>query len=377
MYPRIVVGGDRNDRAEQYGRAAQGRIRTTIGLYRSALRHYAGWEWDEVRSRSERFIEPIASYRQGTIEEMESLATGAGVPFDDVLALNCRTELVFSALVGRELGRPPECTSLAFSPEATVAGQTLLAQNWDWLPGASEALVVLEAEATDGPSYATVVEAGLLAKCGCNSDGLGVVTNALATDEDDGRAGVPYHVILRAIYDCSSAAEAVEVIERADRASSANYMIAHRDGAAIDIEAAPHQTAEIGEMSPARGRLCHSNHFLAARVRRDVELEMRPDSVARLDRAAALAAAPTAIDRRDVERILRDHANFPSSVCCHPEPSASPWDTSRTAVSIIMDLDGPRVWVASGNPCSTEFVELTLGGWVTTPHAGASRTLAG
>ena len=46
-----------------------------------------------------------------------------------------------------------------------------------------------------------MVEAGLLAKTGMNSSGLGLVTNALVTDDDTGDARLPYHVALRAILD--------------------------------------------------------------------------------------------------------------------------------------------------------------------------------
>ena len=34
----------------------------------------------------------------------------------------------------------------------------------------------------DGPDFVTVVEAGLLAKTGMNSSGIGLATNALVTD---------------------------------------------------------------------------------------------------------------------------------------------------------------------------------------------------
>ena len=54
--------------------------------------------------------------------------------------------------------------------------------------------MVLEAEQDEGPRFVTVVEAGLLAKFGLNSAGVGILTNALVCDGDTGEPGVPYHV---------------------------------------------------------------------------------------------------------------------------------------------------------------------------------------
>jgi isopenicillin-N N-acyltransferase-like protein len=94
-------------------------------------------------------------------------------------------------------------------PSATADGSTLLGQNWDWLIHTRETLVVLEICRRERPSLVTVVEAGLLAKMGMNSAGLGVATNFLLTKADDGRAGVPYHSTLRAILDCETITDAL------------------------------------------------------------------------------------------------------------------------------------------------------------------------
>ena len=49
-----------------------------------------------------------------------------------------------------------------------------------------------EVRRKDGPDYATVVEAGMVAKIGFNAAGLGLCTNTLVSARDAGRRGVPY-----------------------------------------------------------------------------------------------------------------------------------------------------------------------------------------
>ena len=148
-------------------------------------------------------------------------------------------------------------------PAPGQTGPAIIGQNWDWLLHAAQTLVVLEVRQDDGPDFVTVVEAGLLAKTGMNAAGLGLVTNALVTDADVGEPGLPYHVLLRAVLDCATVTEALEVLQAGPRSSSANYLIAHASGAALDIEAAPGDFTRLYPLFPEDGVLLHTNHFLA------------------------------------------------------------------------------------------------------------------
>ena len=61
----------------------------------------------------------------------------------------------------------------------------LLAQNWDWHPDLRASTVVWIVE-HDDRWFATLTEAGILAKIGLNSAGLGVCLNILRTTADGG-----------------------------------------------------------------------------------------------------------------------------------------------------------------------------------------------
>ena len=83
-------------------------------------------------------------------------------------------------------------------------------------------MVVLEVRQDEDPDFVTVVKAGLLAKTGMNAAGLGLVTNTLVTDADVGEPGLPYHVLLRAVLDCATVTDALQVLQAGPRSSSAN-----------------------------------------------------------------------------------------------------------------------------------------------------------
>jgi isopenicillin-N N-acyltransferase-like protein len=349
--------------------------------YQRVFAHYAGWDWPAVRRAAAGFEAPVAAFRPAYLDEMRGLADGAGLDLADVLAINVRTEVMYAAkarqapLATRVPQPPAECSAFAVVPVPGGPATTLLGQNWDWLLHSAQTLIVLEARPDDGPDFVTVVEAGLLAKAGLNSAGLGLVTNALVTDADIGAPGIPYHVLLRAILDCATVTEALNVLQAGTRSSSANDLIAHASGAALDVEAAPGDFTRLYPQFPGHGLLLHTNHFLSPRLSpvQDVSLWAIPSSAVRLQRL--LAGAPTAATLDDFRTLLADHADYPHSICSHPDPDDHPLEQGATIASVLMDLNARRLWVAAGHPCQVPYHELDVG-WLGSPAPAGAVGLA-
>jgi isopenicillin-N N-acyltransferase-like protein len=222
---------------------------------------------------------------------------------------------------------------------------------------------VLEVRQDDGPDFVTVVEAGLLAKTGMNAAGLGLVTNALVTDADTGDPGLPYHVLLRAVLDCATVTEALKVLQAGVRSSSANYLIAHASGAALNVEAAPGDFTRLYPLFPEHGVLLHTNHFLSPRIHPvDLSLWAMPDSAVRLQRLSAgiHGAAGQTVTLDDFRALLADHADYPHSICSHPDPAAHPCEQGATIASVLMDLNARHIWLAAGNPCQVAYEPLNI-----------------
>jgi isopenicillin-N N-acyltransferase like protein len=357
--PRVRVEGTHYERGRQYGAQARTRVRLSVRAYQRVFAHYTGWDWPTVRRLAAGFEAPIAGFRPAYLEEMRGIADGSGLDLADVLAINVRTEVINAALARQApLGgtMPAECSAFAIAP-GQGSGPTLVGQNWDWLLHSAQTLVVLEARQDDAPDFVTVVEAGLLAKAGMNSAGLGLVTNALVTDADTGAPGRPYHVLLRAILDCATVTEALAVLQSGIRSSSANYLIAHSSGAALDVEAAPGDFTRLYPLFPDHGVLLHTNHFLSPRIHPvDLSLWAMPSSAVRLQRLRAGASQAAALD--DFRALLADHADYPRGICAHPDPAVHPCEQGATIASVLMDLSAGRLWVAAGNPCQAPHERL-------------------
>jgi isopenicillin-N N-acyltransferase like protein len=352
-YPHIRVTGDPRERGRQYGEQARERVGRSVGLYRRVFQHYAGWSWDRVTSHARDYRPAIEAVRPRYLDEMAGIADGAGLAVDDILALNVRTEIMFAAVARKAAG---ECTSFAILPSGTAGGHPLIGQNWDWKTGCTETVVVLEAQQDVGPSYVTVVEAGLLAKTGMNSAGIGLVTNALVSDEDRGDPGLPYHVILRSILDARNLTDALDAVQHHPRSSAANYLVASREGMAVDIEAAPGDHSRVWLTWPDPDQLVHANHYVCETGLKDVMRWYSPDSPFRHRRASTLLenvrgrAHPA-----QLQALMRDHVNGPSSICTHPDPTMHELEQDMSVASVLYDLESSTMWIADGQPCQHEY----------------------
>lgn len=370
-YPRVRIAGAPFERGCRYGREARDRIRASLAAYAEVFGAYAGWEWRRATKEARRFGPAIADFDERYLEEMRGLAEGAGVGFDDILALNVRTEIMYAAKAReaeREaMRRIDGCTSFAVLPSRSRGGHTLIGQNWDWLLHSFDTVIVLEVQQDDRPDFVTVVEAGLLAKTGMNSSGIGLATNALATENDRGEPGVPYHVLLRALLDAETMSDALATLQRRPRSSSANYLLAHEDGLALDVEAAPGDFSRLFLLYPERGLLLHTNHFRSSAFDgKDVSRWAMPDSPIRLARLEDTLTRE-ALSVETFEELLADHANFPNGICCHADERLAPHERGATVASLIMDLDARTLWLSEGPPCSTPYAELEYAGLLAKP----------
>jgi isopenicillin-N N-acyltransferase like protein len=307
------------ERGEAFGRARAGMVAHTIDVYARLFGdvdpHAVG---PDVRALPEER------------EELAGMAAGAGVDLHALLAVNARTELLAGA---------------APHSECSVAGGgALLAQNWDWHPDLAASTLVWVVRRPGG-WFATLTEAGILAKIGLNSSGLGVCLNLLECSADGGLDGEPIHLLLRRVLaSCSSLEEALDLLCGARVAASSAVTVAV-PGEVATVELSP------GGPNVVRGGF-HTNHFLVAPpAGRDTGLEdPLSSSELRLD----------VVRREPLRDALRSHEGHPIGVCRHVDDSL-PWEErTATLASVVMDLAAPSLRVAFGQPCTAAYEDIPL-----------------
>lgn len=361
-FPRIRISGGPLERGRQYGELARPQIHSGREGYERSF-HHSGISWERAVTYARRYAEPIAEAFPTIIAELEGIAAGSGLDFDDVLAMNCRTEIMWSRVnEGARARVPAECSSFGFAPERTRSADVLIGQNWDWLVHAFDSVILLEVDRTDGPNYVSVVEAGLLAKSTLNSAGLGIAVNTLITSDDIDTDGIPFHVLLRVLADSRHVFDAVELLASHRRASSGHYLVGGADGAMLSIECEPGGVGGVHPISPIRGLVTHTNHFVSCTRGDDLAPRVLPDSFVRMQRLRDLLDESDPVSIDSIHRALSDHTDHPGSICCHPDPRSD--ETARWASisSIIMNLTDRELYLSEGNPCEVPRRRVDLGG---------------
>jgi isopenicillin-N N-acyltransferase like protein len=368
-FPRVRLSGTARERGRQLGEEARDRVHTTVEMYTSVFSALYGLDWRDVRKSAEAYLPSIRALSPAYIEELEGIAEGSELPFADILAVNARTEIKLPQIVRRfpnaTVGMRGECTAVAAAPVATLDGHTLIGQNWDWCLRSLESVLLVEVDQPEGPRYVTMVEAGLLAKMGMNSRGIGLATNMLVCDTDDGRAGIPYHVMLRSLLDSTSIGDARARMEAVTRAASANYLLASADGSILDAEGAPGDSANLylDDGGPS-GVLTHTNHFVSPHFHHcDVGRWSDPSSMLRLERVRSrILERMPGLTPSDLQAAFTDHSgDLSTSVCTHADNTLSESAQEMTVCSAVMDLNERRMWVAAGPPCLHDFADMGVG----------------
>ena len=70
--------------------------------------------------------------------------------------------------------------------------------------------------------------------------------------------------------------------------------------------------------------------------------------------------------------MLSDHADWPWSICTHPDERQPKLDQAATVASVVMDLGERRLWLADGQPCRTPYRELDYGAFLAARHETAA-----
>ncbi len=345
----VTLSGSPYEIGFKHGKETAEQIEVSIKTYKEMFWNYAKKDWETALKEAKEFIPLIEGYDPDLMEEIRGVAEGSNRPVLEIVALNARSEI---ALTEKMLDG---CTSFAVTPDAT-GERTYLGQNWDWKSSQRDSFVVLKIIQEKKPNIMMVTEAGIIGKIGFNDAGIGVCLNALVADEN--QLGLPLHIVLRGILNGEILSDAVAVLAGTNIASAANFMVGHKDGEAIDMEAVP---SDFDVLTPKEGLLLHTNHFISSRLTgvKDLGKRVFVDSPLRLARAEKLfESGRGGLGMGTIKLILRDHFNYPKSICRHEDPRDEPGRRSQSVFSIIMDLEGQAMYVTDGPPCQAEYERL-------------------
>ena len=142
------------------------------------------------------------------------------------------------------------------------------------------------------------------------------------------------------------------------RAAGYNHLIAHESGEIYNVEASSRQFAiQYGE----DGYIAHTNHFLDPVMQKiEDEPEVLVSTRVRYFRALRRLKETGDHTVETLQSILKDHVNFPDSVCNHIDQRDKPLDREKTITSLVFDLSERQLYASWGNPCENTYYTYQL-----------------
>ncbi len=302
----------------------------------------AGVTWDQMLQQSQQYLDFSRQIYPQYVDELEGIAEGADVPFNEVFLSMC--EELWEAAAWRG------CTDMAARGRATKDGSTLIAHTNDLYPRAEEHLVLLKVQAGDEPEFLGISSGGIAISAGFNAAGISLTGNQL--DNNDIRPGVPRLLIVRATLASRHLSEAMDHCLLPERASSYNNVLADTSGEVYSMEGS---ATDCEPIYIAEDILAHANHYVSPAMRHfEADRNSISNSVLRHNRAMRLLRENYGqLTPELFQKLLGDHAGYPTSICKHGTETV-------TVFSIIIQIEQLRAWIGLGRACETEYMEYKL-----------------
>jgi len=346
----VDASGTSSQIGRKLGRECRPEVLSMLEDSKTRMR-LKGRPWRDAVSLASLFMPYAEEHDPEFLEWVEGYAEGSGQPIEDLMVILCEGEKGF-------------CTDIGASGEQTKDGSVLLAHNEDWRETDENHVLLIRVRPKKGPSFLSVTNGGLELIVGMNSSGICFTGNSVYPSDE--RMGIPKLFLVRQQLLARSIDEAMRATLPTGRASSYNTNLAHKSGEMYCIEASATAHAAI---YAADGYLVHTNHYLDPRMQtyeavfgtNDKSFKGCSGTVVRYNRARRLLRKSLGdVTAETLQGILRDHVNYPNSICNHPMSSAPPHERYKTNFSVIFKLTEAKMSICKGNPCSGRFVDFSL-----------------
>ena len=352
----LDAAGSPEEIGTAHGRAHADEIRAfvadRVGIVASGMWTGAPLSHADVVDIAHEMIPAHESFDGDLHAEMAAMADAAGISLPEAIAVGGFTDFVDTVRAvagksGASTVAEDDCTAVLV-PDERAGGAGFLAQTWDMHSTATDHVLLLRARPEGAPAARVFTTTGCLGQIGMNSEGVSVGVNNLTGT--DGRLGVTWPSVVRAMLKCATAAEALDVLLDADLAGAHNYLILDRHGHGFNVEAMP----SARPVTPlGRDPLIHTNHTLdpratAAQAERDPRL-MDSSRTRLVTAAELLAAGPIGAER--LFALTRE----PEAICVR---ARAPFCIESSGAAVMRPRTGD-FWACWGLPTENdyEFVE--------------------
>ena len=362
---RVVrAHGDGFDRGIHIGKELVDLIQASVGFYHRYLDR-RGVSSEQLQDLLTPYLLAAETSYPESMNMLKGMSIGAMVPILELFAINAfeelepllespEGELLFlqrkegyvQAPDAAPISPLERCSSLSVK----LSDTTLMAHNEHWLAGDLGNVAVIVDIPEDGRvPVASPTVVCCLPAVGLNAHGAGQGIGSLNASDDG--VGIPRVLVSRSSLESRSRADAIARAAMPGRAGGYGHVFAFADDA-FAVETTGREHRVLDHDGP------HTNHYLDPDL---AELAPPPSegSRARLTRLQELVAERRPETPEALMDLMRDHESAPQAICLHPEPDEGD-EASAVMFSMVADVGAKKMWVTSGNPCESEYVEIDL-----------------
>lgn len=363
-FVHVQARGSYRELGRAVGEAAREQAQASVAFFADNFETMTGGRltFAQAELEAESYAAHARRWLPQYIDEVEGTAEGAGLPFAQLLVLNCGEEFTSDEPVVGEAsvatpGAPAgdHCTAVAIA----AGGRHVVGHNMDWYVIDAVNNVLFDLTVPDGTRIMGIAGAPYLLMLGMNSHGVGNVSNSVHSN--DNRLGVPNTLVRRWTLEASTLEEAAARGLLAARARGTNHFLADTSGRLWDIETSA--TASAFMDGSDTGFMAHSNHYAAPAMApyegsTYVESRLRLDAAERL-LAEGVAGADDPVDL--AAAVLRCHGpSAAEAICGHADAGLASAVQVATVSSMICDLDERRLYVCAGQPCENPYQVFSM-----------------
>jgi hypothetical protein len=318
IYPHIEAKGDPFEIGHALGRrggAAFRGIVQNLERYRALSPFLGGERMAAIEACSRRAYPAL-------MREMDGMAEGAEVGFDELFLWNCRGDLPGASAIAGSQG----CTDIIVPGDPESGLPAVIAHNEDDAPDLADDCFLATVETPGEPGFTSFCSPGLLPGHTFAVNASGLVQTINHIRPRDQKVGIARHIIARAVLGCPTLAAARRILERTDRASGFHHNLGEMGSmTALSVEA-PASGCAVRTVREPRA---HANH-LVFEAFAGIDQEIARSSRERQDRAEALIGSGAA--GRDPLAVLSDTQDPDWPICRKRQDGPDTGYTLATAV---------------------------------------------
>ncbi len=347
---KLEAGGTAFETGQQHGSQLKEEIQVFVDqLYQDLEKDGAPKEKAKIHTR--KYLPYIEEYSAEAAREMEGIASGAEVDYEDIVMIALNEEIQSFA---------PACTAFAATGRATAEGYTILGQTWDdfysWFDDVETYVLAKNYQDSD-LQVLSYIYPGMMSCAGINSAGIAISWNTVP--RLDLKSGVPTYVIVNEVLKQKTIGKALSAVVSADRAGCFNFVIAD-ESEIYNVEATP----DDFEITYSSTYLGHANHYTGDKFSSRQDLgefftSGSASSIIRHNRIGRLLRENSgSIDLETARSFFTDHVNHPDSICRHPDPDLEVKTITRSAWAMVPALR--EFWITAGPPCEYDYIKYSL-----------------